>query len=101
MLLPSAEQLASAFLEELRVELRPEQLSLIFERNAVESDQLICHSHDFCDANQCMLDAFVACGCDVDFEPLDESLCALIEAAWRLALPHDSSRHSHVEYSHV
>ena len=30
----------------------------VVERNAAETNPSICHSHDFCDANQAMIDAF-------------------------------------------
>jgi hypothetical protein len=93
--LPSPHHLACAFLEELRCAIRPEDLHLVFERNEAEPDKLICHSHDFCDANQCMLDAFARLGCPVEFESLNDELGELIEAAWAMALPRDGSRLSH------
>jgi hypothetical protein len=71
-------ELAKAFCEELSRNLTPEQLDEVNRLNAEDSDN-ICHSHDFCDANQVMLDAMGA-----EFENTDEQN-TLINQAWAIA----------------
>lgn len=51
--------------------------------NILESDPNICHTHDRCDANQCMLDAADALG--IAFDPQDERQMKLFNAAWDIA----------------
>ncbi len=51
--------LAKAFGLELRKELPTSQFREVIKRNACEMNNSICHSHDFCDANMVMADAFV------------------------------------------
>ena len=49
--------------------------------NRAEPDPRVCHSHDYCDANQTMLDAFTSTlGREPDLE--SDADCALITAAW-------------------
>lgn len=57
--------------------------NMIVSRNNVESNQSICHSHDFCDPNQAMIDALDTFG--VDFDCQNEKQGALIDAAWAMA----------------
>lgn len=80
----TTEQLAAKFSEVLRRWLKPKQLEKINRLNRHETNKSICHSHDFCDANQAMLDAMEALGMS-DFNPSDESLMELINAAWDMA----------------
>lgn len=49
--------LAVRFIENLGIFMSDEQLAEAAERNKAETNQNICHTHDFCDANQCMIDA--------------------------------------------
>lgn len=53
----NAVELAKAFSEELGRVLTAEQMDEVNRLNATETNKSICHSHDFCDANQVMLDA--------------------------------------------
>jgi hypothetical protein len=55
---PTPRQLAEAFVAVLREWLTPEQFDEVCRRNAVQTDRLVCHSHDFCDANMAMYAAF-------------------------------------------
>lgn len=51
-------RLARAFSKVLRSWLTEEQMDEVLKRNAAEpAGSGICHSHDFCDANQAMIDA--------------------------------------------
>jgi hypothetical protein len=58
----TAEQLATEFVDELRDQLTPAEFAEVRKRNAAETNPLICHSHDFCDANMVMLDAIERLG---------------------------------------
>lgn len=51
-------QLAADFSGNLREWLTADQMAEVISRNASETDKNICHSHDFCDANQAMIDQF-------------------------------------------
>tara|TARA_R110002126_G_scaffold257592_1_gene400640 strand:+ start:184 stop:495 length:312 start_codon:yes stop_codon:yes gene_type:complete len=52
--------LAEKFTELLRATLTPSEFAEMADANANETNPGICHSHDYCDANQIMLDAFEA-----------------------------------------
>lgn len=57
-------ELAQRFCAILKAWLTPEELSESVKRNAIAAaigDHSVCHSHDFCDANQAMLDAWEEC----------------------------------------
>lgn len=51
-------ELAAAFRSCMAADLSAEILREIDSRNAVQENKAVCHSHDFIDANQVMLDAF-------------------------------------------
>jgi hypothetical protein len=44
----------------MREAMVPEEINEVVRRNRDESDDGICHSHDFCDANEVMLTAWQA-----------------------------------------
>lgn len=50
--------LANAFVAVLRTWLTPEQMAQVKRRNALRDSDFVCHSHDFCDANMAMHEAF-------------------------------------------
>jgi hypothetical protein len=75
----NASQLAKAFAEELNSTLTAEQMDEVNRLNAEEADKNICHSHDFCDANQVMIDVL-----GEEFENSDEQN-KLISEAWEIA----------------
>jgi hypothetical protein len=54
--------LAEKFTELLRATLSPAEFAEMADANANETDAGICHSHDYCDANQIMIDAIQALG---------------------------------------
>jgi len=74
--------LAVRFIENLGIFLTDEQLAEAAARNKADPNvgmYGICHSHDFCDANQAMIDAVGS-----EFENSDEQN-KLIAAAWEQA----------------
>lgn len=80
-----ARQLAFEFSEELRRELSPENFTETVRRNAEETDDRICHSHDFCDANMAMAAAFETVT-GREYRPLDgDADDELWQEAWGLA----------------
>lgn len=75
-----ANNLAAAFRGIIGQWLTAEQLVEIDVRNQSEPDwpnTRICHSHDFCDANQAMLNALTDTGLSYDE--------ALVNEAWSIA----------------
>jgi hypothetical protein len=99
----NAYELAKAFAEELNSNLTPEQIDEVNRLNVEEADKAICHSHDFTDANQLMIDAM-----GDDYERMEvlkekqphlteeeaaelESLWALINEAWAIAKSNEFS----------
>jgi hypothetical protein len=80
---PNAYELATAFSRILRDTLTDEQLSDVRARNAAETNPSICHSHDYCDANQVMIDALQSVGYPYSMD--DDALFALECDAWELA----------------
>lgn len=82
---PSVLQVAHEFSRRLRIEIEAVGGSIeeVVRRNAAEAIPSVCHSHDFVDSNQVMLDTFEAL--QINFDLQDESHIALCNAAWRLA----------------
>lgn len=60
--------LAEKFTELLRAALSPAEFAEMADANANETDAGICHSHDYCDANQVMLNAMESLGIEYDAE---------------------------------
>lgn len=58
MKLPTVLELAREFVRLLNEAGTPDQVRLAAAANKSETDSAVCHSHDFCDANQVMDDAF-------------------------------------------
>jgi hypothetical protein len=86
MELPTPDTLAATFLTVLAEELTPDQLAEVYRRNSsmpVYTRLGPCASHDFCDANMVMAEAFTRHGVEVDID--DDTQCALWGAAWALA----------------
>ena len=53
-----AEALADEFSHVLRNWLTADEMAKVIERNRAQTNPIICHSHDFCDANMAMDEAF-------------------------------------------
>jgi hypothetical protein len=81
-------RLADEFCAQLLADMGRANLNKAVRLNRAEKDPRICHSHDFCDANEAMIAAFRAvvghepdCGNDADN--------ALFDAAWERAKAYD------------
>jgi hypothetical protein len=78
-------RLASEFSRVLRSWLTVGEMEQVISRNKRETDPRICHSHDFCDANMAMDEAFTTItGRELDAD--DGSDVALWGKAWDIAL---------------
>lgn len=77
--------LGDAFAEELMATIGPKFYSQVRSRNEKETLEGVCHSHDFCDANEVMLNALTRFNIGPEFDPADEHHCALWNAAWDYA----------------
>lgn len=78
--------LSDLFADYVRNELDPPDLDEVVKRNAADPHALsgdVCHTHDFIDSNECMLDALVNLG--LTFKPDDEQQADLTNKAWRAA----------------
>lgn len=85
-----AVRVAMAFCRQLALSLTEGELTLVRERNRVEENAGVCHTHDFCDANMLMLDAFVECGIAENQEVcIGDELHPLWNSAWKLAAEAD------------
>ena len=73
----NSKRLAKEFLSIIRSWLTTEQLQEIDRRNEA-SDDGACASHDFCDANQAMIDAMEKLG-------IADIQCTLVDGAWEIA----------------
>lgn len=81
---PTPQALADRFVVILRTWLTPEEIAEVRKRNATETSPHVCHSHDFCDANMAMDEAwgsFMQAHIDGD----DESQAKLWNDAWDIA----------------
>ena len=78
------EQLAKEFSKVLSEWLTADQMREVIARNAVEPNDQICASHDFCDANMAMLEAFERCGLG-EADPSDDATLNLWNRVWDLA----------------
>lgn len=87
--LPDVNTLAKAFSDEMRAGITAEELAEVNKRNVAEGEgSLICHSHDFCDANMVMYDAWAkVTGAEppVEFIVNDDRAQAVWQDAWSIA----------------
>lgn len=79
-------RLAEAFADAIWHEIGADNYAEVFRRNLAETDSCVCHSHDFCDPNQVMLDAFeLAFGREAEFSGDGEGDdMPTVRAAWQL-----------------
>lgn len=75
--------LALEFTKLLQAQLSTDVLNTVRKLNALEQDSDICHTHNFCDANQVMIDALDEL--HETFDPQDAAQGNWIDAAWSLA----------------
>ena len=88
--LPTPEALAKEFARVLRSWLNDDQWESMLRLNKKGRSPLICHSHDFCDANMAMDEAFKNLGVDQETQWGDdwasnEEASALWNKAWDIA----------------
>jgi len=85
--MPSAGALAIEFNAGLLACIGEEKFSEVCRLNKAESSDGICHSHDFCDANEVMLSVFEKHGLNFPEFPAssDDAEARLWNAAWDLA----------------
>lgn len=89
---PSINQLCEAFRKEIRTELSLGQRHEVDRKNRAHDRRDTCATHDYCDANLCMLEAAKSLGLDLfpEGEERDESENArvwdLVNQAWNLAV---------------
>ena len=87
--LPDAPTVAREFCRILSEWLTPEQMREVITKNATPEYAGCCATHDYCDPNQAMLDAFTACGHDCtdegDADLQDDEFLSAWEIAWTLA----------------
>lgn len=88
------ERVAAVFAARLSDDLEEREMAEVVWRNAAETNANVCHSHDFCDANTCMLRAFEQMGLRSPVEgdangslenPESEKAIALCSDAWGIA----------------
>ena len=80
--------LAVKFCDVLKEWLTEEELQIVVDRNAIRECDVVCHSHDFCDANMAMDEAWNRMfkdGCDLSSDADVE----LWNSAWNLAKKHN------------
>lgn len=78
-----AHKIARAFCGVLNEWLTPEQIQQVNILNATDADQSVCHTHDFCDANQAMLDAMESLG--IEWEGIEDLDRIPVNEAWSIA----------------
>lgn len=84
--LPTAEAVAAEFAKVLRTWLTPEEFTEMRCSNRGETDEGVCHSHDFCDANMAMLRALTNLGVPEDsVNYQDDATLELWNSAWDIA----------------
>lgn len=76
--------IARRFSELLHAAIGDDRLARVVELNAQEGESLTCHSHDFTDANEWMLQAF-AHVTDRNIDPSSDDDTKLFTEAWNLA----------------
>ena len=84
---PNAEALAERFESRLREAIGPEALRKVAELNAAETIAGVCHSHDFCDANEVMLLALEDLGLPSpvdEVEAVRDEADAVVAEAWAI-----------------
>lgn len=79
--------LAKAFSRRLIAEIGEDNWRKVIELNQAEDNPNVCRSHDFCDANQIMLEACQELGIEQDVQ--SERFQALTDAAWSIAKDND------------
>jgi len=81
------EVIADRFAAVLREWLTADEWTEMLERNGAQRDPLICHSHDFCDANMAMDQAFTEFAPEMKVDDVvAEDSVPVWNAAWDIAM---------------
>lgn len=78
-----AKTVAAAFSSILRETLTKDEMQEVIERNRSLINTTSCASHDFCDANELMAEAFTEVGIEFDIDNDEQRM--LWGAAWDIA----------------
>jgi len=94
-------RLADEFTKVLRDWLSEDEFYRMQRLNTVEENPGVCHSHDFCDANMAMEEAFQNLGIPTAFDVGDgeaghEAACELWNHAWEIAAERYLSLRDHI-----
>lgn len=93
------EGIAASFVSRLQAHLTTQQFAEMQNLNAV-ADAGVCHSHDYCDANEVMSDAFCNwTGREMDTQSDEDR--ALWTAAWAYAMAHGLGQDAEIEAAAV
>src|SRR3972149_3384059 len=91
------EAVAREFSRLLLAEIGNKKFREVVKRNKLEKDKGICHSHDFCDANMVMQDAFKIIGMNLERDYPDmlqnQVIVKMWNAAWDMAKKNDMYMH--------
>ena len=79
------ELLAKEFSEALKLQLTPEEMREVLQRNRSEADPRICHTHDFCDTNAVLYEVFLRHGMDIADEAGRDRWGVLWNDVWNKA----------------
>lgn len=82
---PYAQRIAREFSSTIREWLTPEEMSEVLRKQREEPREGVCYTHDYCDANEAMYDAFQSVmRKPIDYD--DEEEVALWNEAWAHAV---------------
>lgn len=94
--LPTKEQLADKFAAVLREWLEPHEFERMKRLNRAEprTPHKVCHSHDFCDANMAMHEAFTSFGIDpLSSDEAGEGMSEQVNDLWNDSWDHAFKEH--------
>ena len=89
--LPTQKKLAASFIRKMRSSLSVANLKKVDASNAKQTNPNVCHSHDFIDANEVMLEAWEALT-TTNCSPQNKAHVAKWNAAWDMAKKQGFSR---------
>lgn len=78
------QQLSYAFIGQIRAAINTADMEMVLARNQTPAYARLCATHDFCDAGECMIEAFLELT-GIEYDVQNETHIALSDAAWALA----------------
>lgn len=85
MTLPTIEQVAEAFIKQLREDITVEEFAELVIKQKEDPIEGVCYSHDYCDANMTMDAALASLGVVAlpdDEDGMSQEVCDLWNASW-------------------